>query len=378
MCEHWKGEAVKVLLCCLCLMCVQASPLLVYVKPIVHAVVFLCFVCVYCSIGLDQAHSTFCCVLVFCVCPLQYWSRSGPQYILLCSCVLCASSPLLVQIRPIVHSVVFLCLVCVHCSIGLDQAHSTFCCVPVFCVCPVHYWSRSGPQYILLCSCVLCVSTAVLVKIRPTVHAVVFPVFSSQLVLFFFFFFQYFIFPCGKFSLLACKLWRFSNSPQTLICIYRRPQAHRHLMLFVDRTSLNTCYQMMMMCVCVLVYAYVCIDRTNQKTEMSQRACYQLLMRVTQVLREEYIQKQEHAQKELETRLGLPLLLSSQNSNLLSEMYSERGHIRIVIYCQRCTRKGDISEESFTVGDVLGKGTSQNSHLLSEMYSERGFCCLLW
>ena len=115
-------------------------------------------------------------------------------------------------------------------------------------------------------------------------------------------------------------------------------------MLFVDRTSLNTCYQMMMMCVCVLVYAYVCIDRTNQKTEMSQRACYQLLMRVTQVLREEYIQKQEHAQKELETRLGLPLLLSSQNSNLLSEMYSERGHIRIVIYCQRCTRKGDISE----------------------------------
>ena len=85
MCEHWKGEAVKVLLCCLCLMCVQASPLLVYVKPIVHAVVFLCFVCVYCSIGLDQAHSTFCCVLVFCVCPLQYWSRSGPQYTLLCS-----------------------------------------------------------------------------------------------------------------------------------------------------------------------------------------------------------------------------------------------------------------------------------------------------
>ena len=121
MCEHWKGEAVKVLLCCLCLMCVQSSPLLVYVKPIVHAVVFLCFVCVYCSIG-------------------------------------------------------------------LDQAHSTFCCVPVFCVCPVHYWSRSGPQYILLRSCVLCVSTAVLVKIRPTVHAVVFPVFSSQLVLFFFFF----------------------------------------------------------------------------------------------------------------------------------------------------------------------------------------------
>ena len=130
MCEHWKGEAVKVLLCCLCLMCVQSSPLLVYVKPIVHAVVFLCFVCVYCSIGLDQAHSTFCCVLVFCVCPLQYWSRSGPQYILLCSCVLCVSSPLLVQIRPTVHSVAFLCFVCVHCSIGQDQAHSTRCCVP--------------------------------------------------------------------------------------------------------------------------------------------------------------------------------------------------------------------------------------------------------
>ena len=124
-------------------------------------------------------------------------------------------------------------------------------------------------------------------------------------------------------------------------------------MLFVDRTSFNTCYQMkMMMCVCVRVCVctgicicvFVCIDRTNQKTEMSQRACYQLLMRVTQVLREEYIQKQEHAQKEMETRLGLTLSFSSQNSHLLSEMYSERGHIRIVIYCQRCTRKGDISE----------------------------------
>ena len=77
---------------------------------------------------------------------------------------------------------------------------------------------------------------------------------------------------------------------------------------------------------------------------MSQRACYQLLMRVTQVLREEYIQKQEHAQKEMETRLGLTLSFSSQNSHLLSEMCLESGHLRIVIYCQGCTQKEDISE----------------------------------
>ena len=130
-------------------------------------------------------------------------------------------------------------------------------------------------------------------------------------------------------------------------------------------------------CVCVLVCVcvcagicmcvFVCIDRTNQKTEMSQRACYQLLMRVTQVLREEYIQKQEHAQKEMETRLGLPLSFSSQNSHLLSEMYSERGHLRIVIYCQRCTWKGD-STACFG-GDIPTQHTRLHMHAHAHTHS---------
>ncbi|KAK7505991.1 hypothetical protein BaRGS_00002713 [Batillaria attramentaria] len=44
---------------------------------------------------------------------------------------------------------------------------------------------------------------------------------------------------------------------------------------------------------------------TNPKTEMSQQACFQLLTRVTRVLREEYVQKQEHAQQELDTRVRI-------------------------------------------------------------------------
>ncbi|KAK7087821.1 nucleoporin 88-like [Littorina saxatilis] len=58
---------------------------------------------------------------------------------------------------------------------------------------------------------------------------------------------------------------------------------------------------------------------TNPNTEMSQRECYMLLMRVTQVLREEYVQKQEHAQQETDTRVRI---LTDQKEQQLLELKS--------------------------------------------------------
>ncbi|KAL8573357.1 hypothetical protein ACOMHN_032819 [Nucella lapillus] len=56
---------------------------------------------------------------------------------------------------------------------------------------------------------------------------------------------------------------------------------------------------------------------TQPKTEMTQQACYQLLMRVTQVLREEYIQKQELAQQEMDTRIRI---LMEQKQQQLADL----------------------------------------------------------
>lgn len=43
-------------------------------------------------------------------------------------------------------------------------------------------------------------------------------------------------------------------------------------------------------------------NRFDKKTEISQQECFQLLTRATQVFREEYLQKQEHAQQEIQKR----------------------------------------------------------------------------
>ncbi|XP_076453117.1 nucleoporin 88-like [Babylonia areolata] len=58
---------------------------------------------------------------------------------------------------------------------------------------------------------------------------------------------------------------------------------------------------------------------TKQQTVMSQQACYQLLMRVTQVLREEYVQKQELAQQEVDTRVRI---LTEQKKEQLADLQS--------------------------------------------------------
>lgn len=50
------------------------------------------------------------------------------------------------------------------------------------------------------------------------------------------------------------------------------------------------------------IYTDAFFNRFDKKTEISQQECFQLLTRATQVFREEYLQKQEHAQQEIQKR----------------------------------------------------------------------------
>ncbi|PVD31490.1 hypothetical protein C0Q70_06902 [Pomacea canaliculata] len=60
---------------------------------------------------------------------------------------------------------------------------------------------------------------------------------------------------------------------------------------------------------------------------MSSEACYKLLVRVTQVLREEYIQKQEHARHEVETRVEFLRHQKEQQLRELQELEETKENV---------------------------------------------------
>lgn len=66
----------------------------------------------------------------------------------------------------------------------------------------------------------------------------------------------------------------------------------------------------------------------DKKTEISQQECFQLLTRATQVFREEYLQKQEHAQQEIQKRTRMLRSLRAQQEGDVRSLEESRNRVR--------------------------------------------------
>nr|XP_022342130.1 nuclear pore complex protein Nup88-like [Crassostrea virginica] len=66
----------------------------------------------------------------------------------------------------------------------------------------------------------------------------------------------------------------------------------------------------------------------DKKTEISQQECFQLLTRTTQVFREEYLQKQEHAHQEIQKRMRVLRNLRTQQEEDLRNLEEARNRVR--------------------------------------------------